>query len=734
MFPFQRKNRTRRLAHHRDADSSRRRLWSRLLHALIPHLIIGAVFVTLAVLVLAIGDQPLPVRPGERASFDILSRISFSFIDEGATRIARRQAVINTPHIYNFRSDRLGTIEKDLRSTLDAFAVDDSAASGQIPAAETIGLSDAQVAAIKHELSPNRKQNTDWFLRDLLLQIENLVFLANHRYDEERSRETIAVLRPSGQELVPVANVYPEKEIERVLRKLPAGIAGARIRTTSISVPFYQALVKILTPLLRNLCEYDDDATHLAAQSAQDQVEPVRIARDRKDVLVNAGDTITERHLRLLREEQRAYRKDRGAASLTHILGLILFTVTALTVCALPAIASLPRPRSYTRLWLGPTLVLVILLLARLILQQRLSPYIVPVAFLSVVLTVVCGRAVALAASALAVFLVAAVFGNNFIVGTVYFLGAVVAVTGAHHVPSRVRLMLVGIFVGLTQFVTIFGFGLAAGSDSLILDASYALANGLAVGLLATGILPLLERLFNVSTAISLLELSDLNRPLMKQLALTAPGTYNHSLIVGHSAETAAKAVNADALLARVGGFHHDIGKMYKPGYFVENRGTADSKHHALSPNMSALVIIAHAKDGLELAEQHRLPAAVRDIIAQHHGTTLVQYFYERARQANPDDEVDQHAFRYPGPTPRSKEAAIVMLADAVESASRTLSDPTPSRIEALVRRICQTRLGDGQLNECDLTLKDLHLIGDELTRTLISMFHARIPYPSTVT
>jgi len=734
MFPFQRKNRSRRLSRQREADAARRP-WSLLLHPLIPHVILGAAFVTLAVLILAIGDQPLPIRIGEPASFDILSRVSFSFIDETATRIANVQALKNTPNVYNFRVDRFDNIDTSLRRTLESFAADEPAGSGEDPDLVTVKLSEVQIAAVRNAFSPGRKQNTDWFLQHLQVQIEGLVFLANDRYDEERSNNRICVVRPEGQEFVPVANVHPEKEIDRVLRQLPDGIGYRRIRATSISVPFYEAVVEILAPLLRNLYEYDEPATQRAAISAQDLLEPVRIGRDRKDVLVNAGDTITERHLRLLQEEQRAYRKDRGATSLSRVLGLALFTATALLVCAIPALTALPRARSHLRLWVAPALVLVILFIARLVLQQGLSPYLIPVALLSIVLTIACGRAVALAASALATLLVAVLFGNNFIVGAGYIIGAAVAVNGAYHVPSRVRLMLVGFFIGLAQFVTIFSFGLAASSNPrvLVFDASYALANGLAVGLLATGLLPLLERLFSVSTAISLLELSDLNLPLMKQLALTAPGTYNHSLIVGHSAETAAKAVDADALLARVGGFYHDIGKMNKPAYFVENRGPDDSKHLSLSPNMSALVIIAHSKDGLELAHQHRLPAPIRDIIVQHHGTTLVQYFYERARQTNPDDEVDPHAFRYPGPKPRSKEAAIVMLADAIESASRTLRDPTASRLEALVRRICQSRLSDGQLDECNLTLKELHRIADELTRTLISMFHARIPYPNTV-
>jgi putative nucleotidyltransferase with HDIG domain len=213
-----------------------------------------------------------------------------------------------------------------------------------------------------------------------------------------------------------------------------------------------------------------------------------------------------------------------------------------------------------------------------------------------------------------------------------------------------------------------------------------------------------------------------------------APGTYNHSINVASIAEAAADAIGANGLLVRVGAYFHDIGKMLKPGYFIENQSDGDNRHESLLPAMSTLVIIAHVKDGADLARQHNLPNSLLDFIQQHHGTTLVEYFYNRAseqREANPDrGQVDEGSYRYPGPKPQTKEAAVLMMADAVESAGRTLTDPTPARIESLIHDLAMKRLLDGQFDECGLTLQELHKVEISLIKSLSVVYHGRIKYP----
>jgi hypothetical protein len=258
-------------------------------------------------------------------------------------------------------------------------------------------------------------------------------------------------------------------------------------------------------------------------------------------------------------------------------------------------------------------------------------------------------------------------------------------------------------------------------------------------GFFLGGSLPFVESAFGIVTGISLLELGDITHPLLQELVRRAPGTHNHSITVGSLAESAAEKIRANALLVRIGAYFHDIGKMLKPHYFVENQGAGAANRHAnLAPAMSTLIIIGHVKDGVELARQHHLPERIIDLIEQHHGTTLVEYFYHEAARrndGNPDGSaVLESAFRYPGPKPRSKEAGILMIADAVESASRTLSEPTPARLEGLVREIIEKRLDDGQFDECGITLRELAEIRESLIKSLIGIYHARVKYPEQKT
>jgi hypothetical protein len=235
----------------------------------------------------------------------------------------------------------------------------------------------------------------------------------------------------------------------------------------------------------------------------------------------------------------------------------------------------------------------------------------------------------------------------------------------------------------------------------------------------------------------TLLELADASQPLLRRLALEAPGTYNHSLQVATLSEAAAEAIGANGLLCRVGSYYHDIRKIKKPDYFIENQSRGESRHLNLSPTLSRQIIFSHVKDGIEIAKQENLPTSILPIIQQHHGTTLVEYFYHQAmaqndQQANPGPKLSETEFRYPGPKPRSKEAASVMLSDAVESTARSMAEPTPSRIETLVHELAMKRLHDGQFDEVDLTLKDLALMEASLVKTLTGIYHGRVAYPST--
>ena len=315
---------------------------------------------------------------------------------------------------------------------------------------------------------------------------------------------------------------------------------------------------------------------------------------------------------------------------------------------------------------------------------------------------------------------------------------------------KRSQLLRAGLYAGLAPFVALVLLQIAGGTfdrewHGVATDGGINIATGLATAMLVGGMLPLLEALFRVTTTVSWLELADLNHPLLRRMTLEAPGTYHHSLMVANLSEAAAETVDANATICRVCSYFHDIGKLVKPEYYIENMPGDENPHDDLAPSMSALVVIAHVKDGVDLACRHKLNREILDVIQQHHGTSLIYFFYRRALdqqeevkkavaegKASESDvpEVKESSFRYPGPKPSFRESAIISLADAVESASRTLTKPTPQKIESLVEEIIRSRLRDGQLDECDLTLRDLNLVRDSFTKTLRTSLHRRIPYP----
>jgi putative nucleotidyltransferase with HDIG domain len=303
-------------------------------------------------------------------------------------------------------------------------------------------------------------------------------------------------------------------------------------------------------------------------------------------------------------------------------------------------------------------------------------------------------------------------------------------------IRSRSKLIYVGLWAGAVAIATQVGANLLEErpfDTQLLYEAGRTGVWTLLAGFLMTGLLPFIERSFGVLTDLSLLEVGDVAHPLLQELVRRAPGTYNHSINVASIGEAAAEAIGARGLLVRVGAYFHDAGKMLKPAYFIENQGQ-ENRHESLVPAMSTLIIIAHVKEGVELARQYNLPHPIVDIIAEHHGTTLVEFFYRRATELSQTDpngtEIDEQNYRYPGPKPSSRESAVLMLSDAVESASRALTEPTPARIASLVHDLAMKRLLDGQFDECGLTLEELELIERSLVKSLTAVYHGRVKYP----
>jgi cyclic-di-AMP phosphodiesterase PgpH len=317
-------------------------------------------------------------------------------------------------------------------------------------------------------------------------------------------------------------------------------------------------------------------------------------------------------------------------------------------------------------------------------------------------------------------------------------------------IRTRMKLLEVSALAAAVVFITAMALGFldfgelgrAAEKSQpgyIFSNAGYHASVTFLAGLLMQSLLPLIEKIFRIATSMTLLDYSDANQPLLKRLAMEAPGTFSHSLLIGSIVEAAAEAIGRNGLLCRVGAYYHDVGKINKARYFIENEMGLSSQHKELSPAMSQLIIVGHIKDGMELAREYRLPSVLWQFIETHHGTTLVEHFYNEARKLKTEgsklktvEEPSESEFRYPGPKPRTKEAAIVMLADTVEGAVRSLPDITPMKIEAVVHNMAMKRLQDSQFDECDLSLRELSRIEASISKTLAAHYHGRIAYPKS--
>lgn len=335
-------------------------------------------------------------------------------------------------------------------------------------------------------------------------------------------------------------------------------------------------------------------------------------------------------------------------------------------------------------------------------------------------------------------------FYNNFLVTSMNLISCMLAIFTVSKIRLRFDLARAGVLLSLANVGVIVIFSiliLNKGNNSLINFGTtiwnelanefiWGAISGIGSSIMAMGVLPYLENLFSLTTVFKLLELSNPEQPLLRQLLLKAIGTYHHSILVGNLAEAGAEAINADRLLARVGAYYHDIGKIKRSHFFIENQMSANGQYHRFSSRLSSQVIIGHVTEGVELAQEYKLPSQIQDIILQHHGTSLISYFYHQAKYEEEGDSVVEKDFRYPGPKPQTKEAGIVMLADATEAAVRSLSKPTLELLEQTVQKIIQGRLEDGQLSECPITLQELEKISLTFTKILQGLYHPRIEYP----
>ncbi|MBI3398491.1 MAG: HDIG domain-containing protein [Deltaproteobacteria bacterium] len=465
----------------------------------------------------------------------------------------------------------------------------------------------------------------------------------------------------------------------------------------------------------------------------------------RGEIVVRAGDRVAESTIKKLKAVQQA---SYGKGFFISVIGIFFFSLilfyTAYTFSAwnIRKFASSSKDMLLMGVVLTAVLILVRISLfvaksietAFPIIPFYVYLYLLPVAAGPMLVRLFLNSETALVFAAVVSLIAGMFLEGGLSLSAYFFIGGIMAAKGVRHATQRATITKAGLVLGAVNALTLMSIIILTGNWSLKDDAVsiiFGFIGGQITAVIVTGVAPVFEIIFGYTTNIRHLELARMDHPLLKELALHAPGTYHHSIIIGSMVEAAAEAINANPLLAKVSAYYHDIGKVKNPLYFIENmRG--ENRHDSLAPDKSAEILISHVMDGVELANKHRLGEEITEIMQQHHGTSLISYFYHKAKglEGIKLHEANEMDFRYSGPKPRSKEAGLVMLADAVEAASKTIPDPTLDMIHGMVRKIINKIFTDGQLDECELTVKDINAIAISFNRALVGIFHQRIEYP----
>ncbi len=513
-----------------------------------------------------------------------------------------------------------------------------------------------------------------------------------------------------------------------------------------------QATLDLAVSLIRPNLTFNKRETTLRKEAASKLVKPFFFKVKKGEIFVREGERITPEQLVKLNAQHKFLKQNKMLGRVPAMAVLMAFLLVSMYQLGLRNSRS--SDSEIRDLLLNAVMLLVIFFVAIAFnfvsietargfhfFSPRALLYAIPVAGGAMLICIFHGVVTAASFSLVISVLTCAVVDGRVEFFTYFFVSSILAATWVRRYRERGVFIEAGLKVGLCNMILAFAIEGLSGTffnvESVIACCS-AFIGGVLVGVIATGLMPLVEMSFGYTSDIKLMELANLDQPVLRELMVQAPGTYHHSVIVSNMVEASARAIGANPLLAKVAAYYHDIGKIKKPLYFIENQAGKVNRHEKLAPSMSALILIAHVKDGVELARQAKLGREIRSIIEQHHGTSLISFFYEKAREraekkGDKSFNVKEEDFRYRGPKPQTREAGLVMLADVIEAASKTLVDPTSARIQGMVQKIMNKIFSDGQLDECELTLKDLHAIAKSFNQTLSGIFHHRIEYPEPV-
>lgn len=724
--------------------------------------IVTLLFIVIASVVTIYAREQPQVAVGRTMDDTRLVRVGFEVDDNTATNQRREEVRARTPRVYIADTAALEEIKSSLENLPRTLSSIDSLEQVEASIREQFALTPESLGAIKAQAADERSlQAWSKMVADTFNQLLRRPLLDEQTWQKARQEglhTEITLVIPGFADPGRPLRVYRGEVINAGDPEKLRDAANIIARDAGFSRDVRPVVVARLTSApVKPTFRFDEAATAQAQKLAADSVRPVRTTSTVGQVIFGRGDVLTTSQYELYREELKHFASDARSswkawlrrAGLVAAVGAIALAIAGYTTLFVPRVR-----RNPARMTGMASLLLVALLVACFGTVANpawaAATVVLPTVFLAIILVIAYQQRVALAYAVLHGLLVCIALDQGIGTMATIITGVGAAVWHLKDIRERGTLLRMSFIVGValaiaTSLVSLVNRPI---TDSMLremlLDSALVGGGGLLIGAIALFILPTVERTFDITTGLTLIELRDPKHPLLRELQQRAPGTYTHSLNVAAISEAAADAIGADSLLCYAGAMYHDVGKMTKPEYFVENQMGGFNKHDKLTPAMSLLVVVGHVKDGSELARQYRLPGSIQHFVESHHGTTLVEYFYHRAKQqaiaraqredddAEPEDLYvpDEFEYRYPGPRPRTREAAILMIADACESASRSLADPTPGRIEGLVRSLADKRLRDGQFEDCEITLRDLNLIVESVSRSLTSIHHSRIAYP----
>lgn len=714
-------------------------------------------FWALATLIMVTGDEPLPYSVGKVLKQPVLTRVNFERVDELATQKARSDAQHAVPNYFRFNQQLLESVKTEFRDLVSAVSAAETLEkfAEQNPGKWTLDTetfsaikAKAQIAGTTDPFRTNLEKLSKAIQSQYL--IRDLIEKAAADRDLRSTADHVVAIDAAGQSRqIPLTRLlYAVNDDQR------DGIADyvasqAFASDSRMRSAFRSIMIRAIGegPARQPTYVFDLAMTKERLEAAAN-IEPVKVKYAKGDRILPPGK-VTEESLALLKLEHEEYLRQRGRdpellvtwrnrrLGLAGVLLLVTVGMSLFTMRVQPRIAG-RAPRA-----IGVCgLILAMLLIERdLVMQLSDSPIwcVLPVCMTAAIFAIAYSQIYAMGAAGALALITSLMLGAPYGLMIVFFSVIVTTVLKLNEIRTRMKMLEVAGAASLAAYLSTFLVYLGDGEANFLGDPLYAAIATMAGLSMVHVLLPIIERVYRVTTSQTLLEWADTSRPLLRQLIEKAPGTWQHSHLLGSMAEAAAEEIGANGLLVRVGAYYHDIGKMCKPNYFVENQEARMNAHRGLAPTMSLLVILAHVKDGLALAREHGLPPVLHQFIAEHHGTTVVKYFHHMAAQeakaaGHRGREVSETEFRYAGPKPRSKETAILMLCDGVEGAVRSLQDPTPGRIETVVHDITMARLMDGQFDECEITLNELAKLEQSLVRSLRAIHHGRIAYPKSQT